>query len=85
MIEGYIKIADSLMQRKMTLKEIVGARCGITYKNFYTALMTLEKMGFLVYEESKSKSGCKCRYGILDVVKGSKAESLIKGVRNDIQ
>lgn len=81
MKESILKVIKAMMKKEMTLKEITNICGGITNKNLYTTLMKLEKMGFLIYEESESKSGCKCRYGVLDVVKGSEAEKLLKGVR----
>lgn len=81
MKESILKVIKAMMKKEMTLKEITNICGGITNKNLYTILMKLEKMGFLIYEESESKAGCKCRYGVLDVVKGNEAEKLLKGVR----
>ena len=75
-------IADELKKSPVTCRELSKLNPNVKASNFYTFLMRLEQMGFMVYEESIGVSGNNSVYGLLKVAKGSFAEKYFNNQEN---
>jgi len=82
--QKFVKIMNE--ERVVSITDLI-YKHKLKFSNMHDVLVRLEQLGFLIYEEEymhKVTRGRKMvktkRYGIYDVVKGSRAESILENI-----
>ncbi len=70
----------AIKDKPKSMKELEQAGVLPSTHRICTLLISLERRGFLIYEEPLKKGSLLCRYGLLGAEQGSLAEQFLKGV-----